>query len=342
MSANDENDAPQFRRGFDGDRCGGDAAEPLRPRGGIRLQDGSLESRRASVPQAAARSLGPHREGNRRAHDAYDFPGEPARRRQRSVVASAQRRGRLRPARRPDPRLDLAGCRRQRHGLRIQGLSPGVDRDRRRARRLCPRADRRQGGARADGEALGSGLPPDHDLHQADREGCRPRRPEAAGPRRARAGVAVHRARRISCQHAVRRGLYVAADQGRRRAGESAVGDRRRASSTRCRNTAPSPTTSGTATGSAPIPIPGTGCRTTSRRSSRRRSTKLRCSSATTSPSSTARCRPSSRKRVSRSPSPTSTSFRDKLRTAGFYQEWRGKVGNEAWVLLEKYVGKLG
>jgi len=39
---------------------------------------------------------------------------------------------------------------------------------------------------------------------------------------------------------------------------------------------------------------------------------------------------------------PDLASFRDKLRAAGFYQEWRGKVGNEAWTLLEKYVGKLG
>ena len=39
---------------------------------------------------------------------------------------------------------------------------------------------------------------------------------------------------------------------------------------------------------------------------------------------------------------PNIDSFRDKLRSAGFYQEWRGKVGNEAWTLLEKYVGKLG
>lgn len=33
--------------------------------------------------------------------------------------------------------------------------------------------------------------------------------------------------------------------------------------------------------------------------------------------------------------------FRDKLRAAGFYQEWRGKIGSEAWALLEKHVGKL-
>ena len=38
---------------------------------------------------------------------------------------------------------------------------------------------------------------------------------------------------------------------------------------------------------------------------------------------------------------PDLDTFREKLRAAGFYQEWRGKVGNEAWTLLEKYVGKL-
>ncbi len=33
--------------------------------------------------------------------------------------------------------------------------------------------------------------------------------------------------------------------------------------------------------------------------------------------------------------------FRDKLRTAGFYAEWKGKYGDQAWDLLEKAVGKL-
>ena len=33
--------------------------------------------------------------------------------------------------------------------------------------------------------------------------------------------------------------------------------------------------------------------------------------------------------------------FRDKLRSAGFYTEWKGKYGDEAWGLLEKAVGKL-
>ena len=34
--------------------------------------------------------------------------------------------------------------------------------------------------------------------------------------------------------------------------------------------------------------------------------------------------------------------FRDKLAKAGFYKEWRGKYGEEAWAILEKSVGKLG
>ncbi len=34
--------------------------------------------------------------------------------------------------------------------------------------------------------------------------------------------------------------------------------------------------------------------------------------------------------------------FRDKLRTAGYYVEWKNKFGDEAWATLEKYVGKLG
>jgi tripartite ATP-independent transporter DctP family solute receptor len=33
--------------------------------------------------------------------------------------------------------------------------------------------------------------------------------------------------------------------------------------------------------------------------------------------------------------------FRDKLRAAGFYSEWKGKYGEEAWAILEKAVGKL-
>ena len=33
--------------------------------------------------------------------------------------------------------------------------------------------------------------------------------------------------------------------------------------------------------------------------------------------------------------------FREKLRSAGFYAEWKGKYGDQAWELLEKSVGKL-
>jgi tripartite ATP-independent transporter DctP family solute receptor len=35
-------------------------------------------------------------------------------------------------------------------------------------------------------------------------------------------------------------------------------------------------------------------------------------------------------------------SFRVGLRTGGFYKEWRAKLGDEPWEILEKYAGKLG
>ncbi|MEP9355333.1 TRAP transporter substrate-binding protein [Xanthobacter sp. KR7-65] len=38
---------------------------------------------------------------------------------------------------------------------------------------------------------------------------------------------------------------------------------------------------------------------------------------------------------------PKVESFRDQLRKAGFYAEWKGKYGDEAWATLEKYTGPL-
>jgi tripartite ATP-independent transporter DctP family solute receptor len=38
---------------------------------------------------------------------------------------------------------------------------------------------------------------------------------------------------------------------------------------------------------------------------------------------------------------PDPAPFRDKLRKAGFYAEWKGKYGEEAWANLEKFTGKL-
>mgnify|MGYP003344159596 CR=1 FL=1 len=35
-------------------------------------------------------------------------------------------------------------------------------------------------------------------------------------------------------------------------------------------------------------------------------------------------------------------SFRNRLRQAGFFAEWKAKFGDEAWALLERYSGKLG
>jgi hypothetical protein len=34
--------------------------------------------------------------------------------------------------------------------------------------------------------------------------------------------------------------------------------------------------------------------------------------------------------------------FRNKLEQVGYYKEWKGKFGAEAWAKLEKYTGPLG
>jgi tripartite ATP-independent transporter DctP family solute receptor len=39
---------------------------------------------------------------------------------------------------------------------------------------------------------------------------------------------------------------------------------------------------------------------------------------------------------------PKTEPFREKLRAAGFYAEWKGKFGDEAWAVMERYTGKLG
>jgi tripartite ATP-independent transporter DctP family solute receptor len=39
---------------------------------------------------------------------------------------------------------------------------------------------------------------------------------------------------------------------------------------------------------------------------------------------------------------PAIAPFRDKLRQAGFYSEWKTKYGEKAWAILEKSVGQLG
>ena len=38
---------------------------------------------------------------------------------------------------------------------------------------------------------------------------------------------------------------------------------------------------------------------------------------------------------------PGPETFRAKLRESGFYGEWKGRFGDEAWALLEQTVGKL-
>ncbi|WP_077001445.1 TRAP transporter substrate-binding protein [Variovorax sp. KK3] len=39
---------------------------------------------------------------------------------------------------------------------------------------------------------------------------------------------------------------------------------------------------------------------------------------------------------------PKADAFRGKLRSGGFYAEWKAKLGDEAWTVLERYAGKLG
>jgi tripartite ATP-independent transporter DctP family solute receptor len=39
---------------------------------------------------------------------------------------------------------------------------------------------------------------------------------------------------------------------------------------------------------------------------------------------------------------PPTQGFRDKLKSGGFYGEWKGKLGDEAWGVLERNAGKLG
>ena len=39
---------------------------------------------------------------------------------------------------------------------------------------------------------------------------------------------------------------------------------------------------------------------------------------------------------------PDRETFRNKLKQAGYYAEWREKFGPQAWALLEKYTGPLG
>src|SRR6185295_4768155 len=53
---------------------GADPDKPFRARRGFRIQDGTFESRGASVPQASARSVGSDLEGDRRQDEAEHLP----------------------------------------------------------------------------------------------------------------------------------------------------------------------------------------------------------------------------------------------------------------------------
>ncbi len=91
--------------------------------------------------------------------------------------------------------------------------------------------------------------------------------------------------------------------------------------------------------GCSPTRRPGSACRKTCAASSPSISTRARSPSAMTRPRSTTRCASSSSRTAWPSPTRTRAAFRESLRSAGFYGEWKGKFGDEAWAILEKAVG---
>ena len=137
----------------------------------------------------------------------------------------------------PDPVDPGAGRLDQRHRLRVPGLRHGVEGHGRRSRRLCARRDQ-EGRPRGHGQDLGQRLPPDHVIDQADNGSGR-----FQGLQDPRAGLAavdldVQGLRCGARLNQFQRGLFRAADQGRRGPGKSAGASSRPPSSTRCRSTA--------------------------------------------------------------------------------------------------------
>ena len=278
-------DAARFARLDRDARRRRDPAAP-RARGRIRIQDGPQHARGASVPQASAGGVRAHRQGNRRAHDAQRLPQQPARRRQRPPVAGAQRRDRVLPARGSDPCVDPAA-----RPPSTAWASPSTSYD-----KVWPAMDGDLGNYVRGQIAAKAGLVPMERIWdlgfrqitnsiEADQVRRRPGRHEAARARRARAGLAVQGARHSSGQHAVRRGLHLAADQGRRRPGKSDVDHRRRQVLRGAEVLLDHQPCLGRPLDLRSTGLPGTACPTTSRRSSRRPSTKARLPSATSSPS---------------------------------------------------------
>ena len=269
-----------------------------------------------------------------------DFPEQPARLRHRHAEPGALRRHRVLHAVGPDPGDAGAGGLDQRHRLRVPGLRHGLEGDGRRSRRLCARRNR-QGQSRGHGQDLGQRLSPDHVVDQADQ---RPRRLQ--GLQDPRAGVAavdldVQGVRRLAGLDQFQRGLFGAADQDRRRPGKSAGADLdRQAVRSAEILLADQPHVGRLLVPGQPPRLGGAAGRPPRHR--RQEHQRGRGQGARRHrQAERAACAANSKARAWCSTSPMSAPFRDKLRSAGFYAEWKGKYGDQAWALLEKSVGKL-
>ena len=273
--------------------------------------------------------------------DLQIFPIEPARLRHRHAVPGPLRRRRVLHAVGPDPVDAGAAGLDQRHGLRVSKLRHGVEGDGRRSRRLCPRADR-EGQSARHGEDLGQRLPPDHDLDQADQDAGRLRGFKMRVPPIAAVDLDVQGLRRGAGLDQFQRSLFGAADQDRRRPGESA-GDHRHRQTLRGAEILLAdqshvgrllvPGQPASAWEALPADMRGIVAKhvnAAGAEGARRRRQAQR--------------RPAGRTLPPRAWSSTSSIRRrsaTSCASAGFYTEWKGKYGDEAWAILEKSVGKL-
>ena len=252
------------------------------------------------------------------------------------------RRRRVLHALAADP-LDLRAERlAQRHRLRLQGLSSGLEGDGRRARRLCPRPDRGQGHSRRHGQDLGQRLPPDHDLDRADRDARPISRTSRSACRSARSGP------RCSPPSAVGADLASTSPRSTPRC--------RPASSTARRTRSPS-SSNCQALGGAEVRLddqphvgrlldagepPRLGARC------RRICSEIVAKNFNASAVERARRHRDAQRGapgrargeghgLQRRPMPAP--FRRRCVEAGFYAEWKGKFGDEAWAILENATG---
>ena len=231
----------------------------------------------------------------------------------------------------------------QRRRLRLPGLRHGLEGDGRRPRRLRPRPDR-QGQPRRHGQDLGQRLPPDHvlDASRSTRpttcKGFKIRVPvsplwtsHVQGVRRRRRPRSTSTSSTTALQTKVVDGqenpLRDHRDRQALRGAEVLLADQPHVG--RLLVPRQPPRLGAPARGRPRHRGASTSTRAARERARRRRQAQRQPAAGT---------RP---RRAWSFNQPDPAPFRDKLRKAGFYAEWKGKYGDEAWAILEKSVGKL-